>query len=40
MVETEIISRCEVRPSVEVVSVGTLPRTEFKANRVRDLRGG
>jgi len=38
LVETEIVSRCEVRPKVEVVPPGTLPRTEFKAQRVRDLR--
>jgi phenylacetate-CoA ligase len=34
----EIRSRCEVRVDVEVLQVGTLPKTEFKANRVRDLR--
>ena len=38
-VETEIVSRCELRPVVEVLPYGTLPRTEFKAKRVRDLRG-
>ncbi len=38
LVETEIVSRCEVRPNIEVVPPGTLPRTEFKAQRVRDLR--
>lgn len=37
-VETEIISRCEVRPRVEVLPYGTLPKTEFKARRVKDLR--
>ena len=36
--ETEIIARCELRPVVEVVTPGTLPKTEFKAKRVRDLR--
>jgi phenylacetate-CoA ligase len=34
----EIRSRCEVRISVEVVAPGTLPKTEFKAKRVKDRR--
>ena len=34
----EIRSRCEVRVDVEVLAPGTLPKTEFKAKRVRDLR--
>jgi phenylacetate-CoA ligase len=38
-VETEIVSRCELRPVVEVLPYGTLPKTEFKAKRVKDLRG-
>ena len=37
-VEDEIRSRCEVRVSVEVLTPGTLPKTEFKAKRVRDER--
>jgi phenylacetate-CoA ligase len=37
-VETEIISRCELRPKIEVLTYGTLPKTEFKAKRVKDLR--
>jgi len=37
-VETEIISRCELHPVVEVLPYGTLPKTEFKARRVKDLR--
>jgi phenylacetate-CoA ligase len=37
-VETEVISRCELRPVVEVLEHGVLPRTELKAKRVRDLR--
>ncbi|MBV9545805.1 MAG: phenylacetate--CoA ligase family protein, partial [Chloroflexi bacterium] len=37
-VETEVISRCELRPIVEVLPYGTLPKTEFKARRVKDLR--
>lgn len=37
-VETEIISRCELRPVVLVLPQGTLPKTEFKAKRVKDLR--
>jgi phenylacetate-CoA ligase len=39
-VENEIVSRCELRPVVEVVGAGTLPRTEFKARRVHDRRAG
>ena len=38
LVESEVVSRCELRPVVEVVPVGTLPRTEFKAKRVVDRR--
>jgi len=34
----EIRSRCEVRAAVEVLAPGTLPRTEFKAARVKDRR--
>jgi phenylacetate-CoA ligase len=34
----EIRSRCEVRAAVEVLTPGTLPRTEFKAARVKDRR--
>jgi phenylacetate-CoA ligase len=37
-VENEIRSRCEVRVTVEVLAPGTLPKTEFKAKRVRDER--
>ena len=37
-VEREIRSRCELRPVVEVLPQGTLPPTQFKAKRVRDLR--
>ena len=37
-VAQEIRSRCEVRVEVEVLAPGTLPKTEFKARRVRDLR--
>lgn len=36
--EREVRSRCELRPVVEVLPPGTLPPTEFKAKRVRDLR--
>ncbi len=36
--EAEIRSRCEVRVSVEVLAPDTLPKTEFKAKRVRDER--
>jgi phenylacetate-CoA ligase len=37
-VADEIRTRCEVRAAVEVLSPGTLPRTEFKAARVKDRR--
>ena len=36
--EQEIRSRCEVRVAAEVLAPGTLPKTEFKAQRVKDLR--
>ena len=36
--EEEIRSRCEVRVAAEVLAPGTLPKTEFKAQRVKDLR--
>jgi phenylacetate-CoA ligase len=38
IVEQEIRSQCELRPIVEVLPQGTLPPTQFKAKRVRDLR--
>jgi phenylacetate-CoA ligase len=38
--EAEIRLRCESRVAVEVLAPGTLPKTEFKANRVKDRRGG
>ena len=34
----EIRTRCEVRATVEVLAPDTLPKTEFKAKRVRDER--
>jgi phenylacetate-CoA ligase len=37
-VAREIRTRCEVRCAVEVLAPGTLPKTEFKARRVRDTR--
>jgi phenylacetate-CoA ligase len=37
-VAAEVRSRCEVRVAVEVLAPGTLPKTEFKAKRVRDTR--
>jgi phenylacetate-CoA ligase len=37
-IETEIISRCELHPVVDLRPYGTLPKTEFKAKRVKDLR--
>jgi phenylacetate-CoA ligase len=38
-VAREIQTRCEVRCAVEVLAPGTLPKTEFKARRIRDTRG-
>ncbi len=37
-VAEEIRTRCEVRTEVEVLAPGVLPKTEFKAKRVRDER--
>jgi phenylacetate-CoA ligase len=37
-IEDEIVSRCELRPIVDLLPYGTLPKTEFKAKRVKDLR--
>jgi phenylacetate-CoA ligase len=37
-VAREIRTRCEVRCDVEVLTPGTLPKTEFKARRIRDTR--
>jgi phenylacetate-CoA ligase len=36
--EDEIRSRCEVRVAAEILAPGTLPKTEFKAKRVKDER--
>ncbi len=36
--EEEIRSRCEVRVAAEVLAPGTLPKTEFKAQLVKDRR--
>jgi len=38
-VAEEVRSRCEIRADVEVLAPGTLPKTEFKAKRVKDQRG-
>jgi phenylacetate-CoA ligase len=38
LVAAAIQTRCEVRAEVEVLVPGTLPKTEFKAKRVRDTR--
>jgi phenylacetate-CoA ligase len=38
MVRNEIRTRCEIRAGVEVLAPGTLPKTEFKAKRIRDER--
>jgi len=37
-VESEVVSRCELRPVIEVLEQGILERTQQKARRVRDLR--
>ncbi len=37
-VAAEVRARCEVRVGVSVTPPGTLPKTEFKAKRVRDTR--
>lgn len=37
-VAREIQNRCEVRAEVDVLIPGTLPKTEFKAKRIRDTR--
>ena len=37
-VADEVRTRCEVRVDVEVLKPGTLPKTEFKAARVKDRR--
>jgi hypothetical protein len=37
-VADEVRTRCEIRSGVEVLPPGTLPKTEFKAKRVRDQR--
>jgi phenylacetate-CoA ligase len=34
----DIRARCEVRVETDVLAPGTLPKTEFKAKRVKDLR--
>ena len=34
----EIKTRCEVTVGVEMLAPGTLPKTEFKAKRIRDER--
>jgi phenylacetate-CoA ligase len=36
--EEDIRSRCEVRVTAEVLALDTLPKTEFKAQRVKDRR--
>ena len=36
--EAEVIRQCELRPRIQIVAPGTLPRTEFKARRVIDRR--
>jgi phenylacetate-CoA ligase len=38
LLEREIRSQCELRAVIEVLPQGTLPPTQFKARRVRDLR--
>jgi phenylacetate-CoA ligase len=36
--QDDIRARCEVRVETDVLAPGTLPKTEFKAKRVKDLR--
>jgi phenylacetate-CoA ligase len=36
--QDDIRARCEVRVEADVLAPGTLPKTEFKAKRVKDLR--
>jgi len=36
--EDEIRARCEVKVAAEILAPGTLPKTEFKAQRVKDRR--
>jgi phenylacetate-CoA ligase len=36
--QDDIRARCEVRAEADVLAPGTLPKTEFKAKRVKDLR--
>jgi phenylacetate-CoA ligase len=38
LIAREIRTRCEIRVDVEVLRPGTLPKTEFKAKRVKDAR--
>jgi phenylacetate-CoA ligase len=38
LVASEVRTRCEVQVAVDVLAPGTLPKTEFKAKRVRDER--
>jgi phenylacetate-CoA ligase len=38
LVASEVRTRCEVQVTVDVLAPGTLPKTEFKAKRVRDER--
>ncbi len=37
-VAREVQNRCEVRVEIKVLAPGTLPKTEFKAKRIRDTR--
>jgi phenylacetate-CoA ligase len=37
-VAAEVRTRCEIQVAVDVLARGTLPKTEFKAKRVRDER--
>jgi hypothetical protein len=38
LVAAEVRTRCEIQAGVEVLAPGTLPKTEFKAKRIRDER--
>ncbi len=39
-VQYAVRTACEIRADVEILTPGTLPKTEFKAKRVRDERSG
>ena len=38
-IQEEVRARWDLHAEVTIVAIGTLPKMEFKAKRVRDLRG-